>query len=58
MARRVHAALFAVLSDDDEAISETFSQEVVEGEEDLAGRELANWLRALAGQIDEGLDDE
>ncbi len=58
MKRYVHASLLAILSDDNEPVSETFSQEVIEGEEDLAGLALANWLSALAGQIREGLAEE
>jgi hypothetical protein len=56
--RYVHASLFAILSDDNEPVSDTFSQEVIEGEEDLAGLALADWLSALAEQIREGLADE
>ncbi len=58
MKRYVHASLLAILSDDNEPVSETFSQEVIEGEEDLAGHALADWLSALAGQIREGLAEE
>lgn len=56
--RRVHAVLTAMLSDDREPVTETLTIEVEEGNEDQSVRDLADWLRALAGQMEEVLEDD
>lgn len=56
MARYLHAHLHAVLTDDDEPVSETFATEVSEEEPEKAALKMVAWLRDLAAEVERGAE--
>ena len=57
MPRHLHAHVFAVLTDDTEPVSETFSTEVSKEEPEQAALALAAFLRELAAAVEQGVRD-
>jgi hypothetical protein len=57
MTHYLHAVVHAVLDGDAEAVSETFAAEVDEDDPEAAAIKLAAWLRELAAQVEQGVQD-
>lgn len=57
MTRFMHAQVFAVVTDDPDPVSETFSAEVNEERPEEAALKLAGWLRQLAADLEQGAQE-